>query len=117
MHIPFTTGTRTGIPNLMSLNVHMGISIGCKDDLESLMYTMVYPFCRTLPLEKCLAATPRELNQRILEKKLQCSPELLFADMVTQVRKYYNYVRNLKHSECPCYCQLRNILVEGLCAA
>ncbi|KIK45155.1 hypothetical protein CY34DRAFT_78467 [Suillus luteus UH-Slu-Lm8-n1] len=49
-HIPFHQGQCiTGTPAFTSINSHFGVALGHCDDLKSLMYTLIYFLCGSLP--------------------------------------------------------------------
>ncbi|KAG0691876.1 kinase-like domain-containing protein [Suillus ampliporus] len=49
-HVPFCQGQDlTGTPVFASINSHLGVETGCHDDIESLIYTLIYFLHGSLP--------------------------------------------------------------------
>lgn len=100
----------------MSVNAHLGKLLGKKDDLESLMYTILYFITGTLPWMNMKTKTPEDIH-RIKQAK-------------GRVQKYYNssgtpkipieifdiisYVRSLKRESTPDYLSIKYKMLEIL---
>ena len=105
-HMPMKIGqTITGTLRYTSMNVHNGYSASRRDDIASLVYMLIYLFCRKLPWQgvrcetnelKC--ARIRELKQPSSFKSWcdECAVPSVFNDM-----NYYS--QNIRYDERPNY--------------
>jgi len=77
-HIPYKTNKRlTGTARYASISTHMGIEQSRRDDLEGICYVMMYFLKGSLPWQGLPAAGKEEKYKRILESKIQNTPEIL----------------------------------------
>lgn len=114
-HIPFRKNKgATGTPLFMSFNAHLRSELGRRDDLESLVYVIVYLATGVLPWVFCDGRDIQELLDNILTTKLICKGGELFEGMVPQVEQYYRYVTSLHFTERPDYDMLRGLLKGGI---
>ncbi|KAG1763768.1 putative casein kinase 1 [Suillus occidentalis] len=76
VHIPFRQNQRlTGTPAFASINNHLGIDLGHRDDLESLTYMLIYLLRGSLPW---LTSDHEKLSSTsILERKVNTTIEVL----------------------------------------
>jgi casein kinase I family protein HRR25 len=80
-----------------------------RDDLESLGYVLMY-FCRgSLPWQGLKAATKKQKYDRIMEKKMTTSTELLCRGFPNEFSIYLNYTRSLRFDDKPDYSYLRKL--------
>lgn len=80
-----------------------------RDDLESLSYVMMY-FCRgSLPWQGLKAATKKQKYDRIMEKKMTTSTDILCRGFPQEFAIYLNYVRSLRFDDKPDYSYLRKL--------
>lgn len=114
-HIPFRKGKgAAGTPLFMSCNAHRGSELARRDDLESLVYVIVFLASGVLPWVFCDGSNRREVMDNIFATKLLCKEGELFDGMVPQIEQYYRYVTSLHHSERPDYDMLRGLLNSGI---
>jgi casein kinase I homolog HRR25 len=78
--------------------------------MESLGYVMLY-FCRgSLPWQQGVkGATNKEVNDRIMQKKMAITTEILCHGFPNEFTVYLNYTRSLHFDEKPDYSYLRKI--------
>ncbi|KAG2339463.1 kinase-like protein, partial [Suillus weaverae] len=76
VHIPFHQGQcLTGTPAFASINDHLGVELGRRDDLESLTYMLIYCLQGSLPW---LTSDQEKLcSSSILECKVNTTIEVL----------------------------------------
>ena len=86
-----------------SINSHKGIRQCRKDDLESLMYILVYFYKGKLPWQDVKAKQKDEKHQKIKEEKMKTTAEMLCKDMPTEFEKMLCYVKNILYSDEPNY--------------
>ena len=92
-----------GTARYASINNHLGIEQSRRDDLESIAYLLIYFIKKRLPWQGCQGSTKIEKYNKILEKKLSISTEILCKNLPIEFSIYLNYVKNLKYNERPDY--------------
>ncbi|KAG2108959.1 putative casein kinase I [Suillus discolor] len=112
VHIPFCRNQRlTGTPTFASLNNHLGVDPGRRDDLESLTYMLIYLLCGSLPW---LTSDHEKFSScSILECKVNTTIEVLCDGIPVEFASILIYMRSLAFSEDPDYGHLR-LLLHGL---
>ena len=112
-HIPYRENkSLTGTARYASINTHLGIEQCRRDDLESLGYIFVY-FCKgSLPWQGLKATTKKQKYDRILEKKLSVSTDVLCEGLPVEFKEYLNYCKNLRFDERPDYMYLMRLFKE-----
>jgi serine/threonine protein kinase len=86
-----------------SLNSHKGIRQGRRDDLESMMYILIYFLKGKLPWQEIKAKQKEERHKLIFQIKSKTSIESLCKDLPNEFADLLNYVKFLKFDEEPCY--------------
>jgi len=103
-HIPYKDGKNlVGTARYSSIYTHLGIDQSRRDDLESMIYTLIYLFNGTLPWKGLKAKNKKEKYQKILDKKINCTYENLCGKLPKEFHHLLFYVRSLQFEEKPDY--------------
>lgn len=109
-HIPWREDKNlTGTARYASINAHVGGEQSRRDDMESLGYVIMYFNRSQLPWQGLKAATKRQKYEKICEKKIAVSTEVLCKGWPAEFGLYLNYCRKLKFDESPDYMYLRQM--------
>ncbi|CAD8122359.1 unnamed protein product [Paramecium sonneborni] len=113
-HIPYKEGkSLTGTARYASINTHLGIEQSRRDDLESLGYVLMYLLRGQLPWQNMKANNQKDKYQRIMEKKLETSSDVLCKGFPIEMSQYLNYCKNLKFEEKPDYQYLKGLFKDA----
>ncbi|CAK62845.1 unnamed protein product (macronuclear) [Paramecium tetraurelia] len=113
-HIPYREGkSLTGTARYASINTHLGIEQSRRDDLESLGYVLMYLLRGQLPWQNMKGNNQKEKYQRIMEKKLETSSDVLCKGFPIELSQYLNYCKHLKFEEKPDYLYLRGLFKDA----
>lgn len=125
-HIKFRQNkSLLGTPRYMSLNCHDGYELSRRDDIESLLYMVLFFLNPKLPwqnlkIEKCSNTRQRKKKKYAKIAKLKRSASdsgSLFAHAPPPFRKTYNQVRAMGFDERPNYTGLKRAVRESLLRA
>lgn len=109
-HIKYREGKGlTGTARYASINTHLGIEQGRRDDLESLGYVFLYFLKGSLPWQNLKAKNIKEKYDKIKEKKILTKLEDLTKGLPDEFMQYCSYCRRLKFGEKPDYSYLRTL--------
>lgn len=109
-HIPYRENKNlTGTARYASINTHLGIEQGRRDDLESLGYVLMYFLRGSLPWQGLKAGTKKQKYERISEKKMSTSIETLCKAYPSEFSSYFHYCRSLRFDDKPDYAYLKRI--------
>jgi serine/threonine protein kinase len=112
-HIPYREGKNlTGTARYASINTHMGIEQSRRDDLESLGYVLMYFLRGSLPWQGLKANTKKQKYERILERKISTSTEMLCKGFPAEFRSYFEHVRSLRFDDRPDYDYMKRLFRE-----
>ena len=119
-HIPCRTGkTLTGTPRYASINCHEGIEQSRRDDLESLMFMLLFLLKGRLPWQGLHHKKKNDPTARhnkktdfILKKKKEMIAHKLCKGVHPNFLIALQYIRALKFEERPDYDKLRSLLVR-----
>jgi serine/threonine protein kinase len=109
VHIPFHQGQRlTGTPAFASINNHLGVKPGCRDNLKSLTYMLIYFLQGSLPW---LTSDQEKLSSAsILKRKVNTTIEDLCRGIPVEFATILIYTHSLAFSEDPDYNHLHSLL-------
>ena len=114
-HHPMQKGAGiTGTARFASINTLSGYTQSRRDDLESLGYVIVYIAKGTLPWANIKCDNKDALYNRILETKIQTTPENLCSGLPAQFVEYIKYIRGMSYEQEPNYKYLRNLFLITL---
>ncbi|KAH9032070.1 kinase-like domain-containing protein, partial [Lactarius deliciosus] len=107
LHIPyFTDESIVGNLSFMSRNGQQGHAQSCCDNLESLVYTIIYSVHGDLPW---MTISDQEA---VLQKKMLITAEELCQGLPTPICKFIDYVYSLDFMAKPDYRYLHSILLQ-----
>lgn len=86
-----------------SVNSHKGIRQCRKDDLESMMYILIYFYKGKLPWQDVKSKKKEEKHMKIKEEKLKTTVETLCKDMPKEFERMLCYIKSILYSEEPNY--------------
>jgi serine/threonine protein kinase len=101
-HIPYSCGRGfTGTATFASINSHLGLELGRRDDLESLAYILIYFICGFLPWQG-----PRK---DIFALKQGITSHNMFSELPVEFRTFLESCRSLSFHDKPNYDQYLNL--------
>jgi casein kinase 1 len=104
-----------GTEQYASLSSHMYITQSRRDDLESLLYNLVYMHTGKLPWLKLPETDKKKRISLIYEMKKNVDPNVLCKGMPKEYCIFFKYIRNLRYSDKPHYSTLLSMF-RGLLA-
>ena len=114
-HIKYRDGlSLTGTARYCSVYTHLGIEQSRRDDLESLLLTLIYLYNGSLPWCDIISNSKSEKHIKIMEKKINMSSERLCQGMPKEFLELYEYSMNLQFEEKPDYEFMREKLRDVL---
>eukprot|EP00826_Nyctotherus_ovalis_P045505 TRINITY_DN5045_c0_g1_i4.p1 TRINITY_DN5045_c0_g1~~TRINITY_DN5045_c0_g1_i4.p1 ORF type:complete len:265 (+),score=63.40 TRINITY_DN5045_c0_g1_i4:386-1180(+) len=123
LHIPYKEGkSLTGTARYASIRTHMGIEQSRRDDVEGLLYVLVYFLKGELPWQKVVAKNKEEKYKKIMEIKKATDIKVLcdglpgtvlFEGKIDELQALLSYVRELQFEEEPNYEYIRSSLEEA----
>lgn len=114
-HIPMKKGKPiVGTARYCSLNTHLGIEQSRRDDLESMMYNLIYFLKGRLPWQGLPAKSKDVKYSKIRQLKEEISIHELCEDLPKEMMELFIYVRSLKFDDIPNYPHLRNIIKDAM---
>lgn len=90
------------------IHTHQGCEQSRRDDLESLMYILIYLSKGQLPWMGIKASDKRKKYELIAMKKMNATSNELFKNLPQQYKTVYNYIRSLNFNEKPDYTYIRS---------
>ena len=112
MHVPYRENRPfAGTACYASLNTHLGVQQSRRDDLESMMYILIYLMKHGLPWQRKYQSR-NEKHDSIRIQKLLLRAEELCSELPHGFVKAFNYIRSLTYDETPNYAQLKNTFLR-----
>eukprot|EP00331_Platyophrya_macrostoma_P033770 CAMPEP_0176436318 /NCGR_PEP_ID=MMETSP0127-20121128/17893_1 /TAXON_ID=938130 /ORGANISM="Platyophrya macrostoma, Strain WH" /LENGTH=363 /DNA_ID=CAMNT_0017819607 /DNA_START=30 /DNA_END=1121 /DNA_ORIENTATION=+ len=112
-HIPYRENKNlTGTARYASINTHLGIEQGRRDDLESLCYVLIYFLKGILPWQNMRANNKKDKYERIMEKKLSTPIDHLCKGLPAEFVTFLTYSRNLRFEDKPDYTYVKTLLKD-----
>ncbi|MDP2436158.1 MAG: casein kinase 1 family protein [archaeon] len=109
-HIPYREGKPfIGTARYASTYTHLGIEQSRRDDVESLIFCLLYFFHGSLPWQGLRAKTRKQKYNRISARKLKLSTKELCLGCPPEFEQAVNYTRSLQFSDTPNYSYLRQL--------
>ena len=109
-HIPYREGkSLVGTARYASLNTHLGIEQSRRDDLEACAYMILYFLKGNLPWQGLRVIDKNEKYQKIVERKINVSVNVLCAGLPDEFSIFFNYSRALRFEEKPDYSFIRGL--------
>lgn len=113
MHIPYKDNKNlTGTARYASLNTHLGIEQGRRDDIEGLANVLIYFLKGGLPWQNLRANSKKERYEKIMEKKLVTPIEVLCRGLPEEMMEFFTYSRSIEFEEKPDYKKLKELLLR-----
>ncbi|CAK56660.1 unnamed protein product (macronuclear) [Paramecium tetraurelia] len=102
-HIPFREHRSfLGTTRYASIAAHLGHELSRKDDLESMMYIILYFIRGQLPWQNMQNVTDDERTKKVGEMKILLQQEI-FRDQPKEFQKIFDYIRKLQFQSEPNY--------------
>jgi serine/threonine protein kinase len=98
-----------GTARYASVNAHLGLEQGRRDDLEAIGYTLIYFLLGKLPWQNLKVDEKQQKYQKICELKMRTPVDQLCEGLPSQFAAYLNYVKNLEFDEDPDYKYLKKL--------
>ncbi|MES1910548.1 MAG: hypothetical protein MHM6MM_003123 [Cercozoa sp. M6MM] len=112
-HIPLTEGrSMVGTARYAPVASHIGREQGRRDELESLLFILVYFLKGKLPWQGLPAKNHREKNEKITQTKRTTTTAQLCEGLPAEFVELLRYVRHLKFTERPNYASMRRKLAR-----
>jgi serine/threonine protein kinase len=111
-HIPFNKGLDfAGTTAFASINSHLGLELGRRDDLESLAYVLFYFIWGSLPWQGLEFD-----HESVLESKQRLTTFAIFHELPLELRTFFKHSRSLSFDGRPDYdhyhCIFNDLLVS-----
>ncbi|XP_052863669.1 casein kinase I-like [Anopheles cruzii] len=114
-HIPKQhVGSFVGSIRYASIHAHQGRELSRRDDLLSLGYILVSFIRGSLPWQHMRVFSKAEKFEKVYQKKLSSTPEILCKNLPTEIFNHMDYCCKLRYTTEPNYSFLRNNLQDLL---
>jgi len=117
-HTTYAEGRKTaGTARYMSLNTHMGIEQSRRDDLESLIYSLIYLLNGSLPWQGLFFQSQAEKCAKVTAMKRNMPLQAICKGIPHQFCQLLAYCRELQFETAPDYEFIRYLLKEAAAKA
>ena len=114
-HIPYKEGkSLTGTARYCSINTHLGFEQSRRDDLEGIIYVLIYLMKGILPWQGQKGNTKKERYNKIKDIKIKTKVKDLCEGLPKIFEDLILYTRNLKFEESPDYDYINNLIKEEI---
>jgi serine/threonine protein kinase len=111
MHIPYKEDKAfASTLEFASRNAHLGVQMSRRDDLESLMYMIIYLFKGSLPWIEGAGLRKDEKSSKIRQQKMTLNQAELTEGLPVEIKEMLKYVLKLEFQETPDYNMLRKLI-------
>ena len=104
----------TGTARYASINALNGMTQSRRDDLEAIGYVLMYFLKGKLPWQGIPVKNKEERYKKIMEKKIETTPEELCKGFPEEFTNYIHYTRRLEYEQDPDYSFLKNLFINVL---
>lgn len=112
-HVVFRQGVPTvGTMRYVSINTHLGLEQGRRDDMESIGYVLIFLMRGALPWQGITAANGSEKCAKIAERKIGTPTDSLCAGLPCEFAAYMKEVKALKFQDEPEYAKYRKMFSD-----
>jgi casein kinase 1 len=112
-HIKFSDKrTLTGTARYASINSHLGHEQSRRDDLEAIMYLIIYLFLGALPWQGVQCNNKMEKYRTIMDIKINSTPEILCKTLPVEISQMLAYARGLRFEDSPDYSYFKSQIAK-----
>ncbi|CAD8065708.1 unnamed protein product [Paramecium sonneborni] len=112
-HIPFKDRKSfIGTTRYASIAAHKGFEISRKDDLESMMYVIIYLILGKLPWQNLQNIGEKDRTIAVGEVKMNTTIDSLCKELPIQFADYLKYLKNLAFEDQPDYDMLKTLMKQ-----
>jgi serine/threonine protein kinase len=104
----------TGTARYASINALNGLTQSRRDDLEAVGYVLLYFLRGKLPWQGLHVKNKEDRYHRIMEIKMETTPNNLCKGFPKEFEEYVDYTRNLEYEQDPDYDYLKNLFYSIL---
>lgn len=113
-HIKFSDKrSLTGTARYASINSHMGHEQSRRDDLEAIMYLIIYLFRGELPWQGLPCKNKLEKYRMIMDQKINSTTDNLCRNLPQEIGQMLGYCRSLRFEDNPDYSYLKGLIQKA----
>ena len=110
-HIKFSEGKKiVGSAKFLSINALNGYELSRRDDLESIVYIIIYFLKGCLPWQGIKLNNKEEKYKKVYTIKNDITPKYLCKDLPEEFEAFVEYVKKLEFTDVPNYNYLKDLL-------